>query len=253
MTAVQPQPSVLRRATASLVALLFPPQCLDCHAEIPTCDDGILLCADCRRRYSPDEWPRCYRCGAALVADALCCPWCSQHVLQFDAVFPLGRYVGQLRRSVLRMKRSSSDTLALALGRCLAARRREEILAFGPDMVVPIPLHWKRWLLRGSNHAETLARPIAQTGGSPLQNGALKRILNSPPQKALGLVDRFRSVRNAFQVRAGYDLKGKRVLLVDDVLTTGATCSSAATALKRAGAAKVAVAILARADHSDVR
>ena len=267
MTAVLPRLSVLRRAIdvsgrmrvsarqamTSLLDLLFPPQCLDCRAEIPTCDDGVLLCAECRRQMCAVDWPRCSRCGAALVTAALACPWCTRYELQFDRVFPLGRYCGRMRTATLRMKFSAGDALALALGRFLAARRRVELSAFAPDIIVPIPMHWRRRLWRGANRPETLAQALAGTIPHTPIKGVLRRKTYTHPQKDLRPIDRFRNVRDAFHVRAGYDLKDKRVLLVDDVLTTGATCSSAAEALKRAGAAQVGVAVVARADHAEVR
>lgn len=243
----------LRRAVAGLVDLLFPPQCLDCRAEIPACDDGVLLCADCRQELCAVDWPRCFRCGAALATAALDCPWCNGYELQFDAVFPLGRYGGRLRNATLRMKHSSGDALALALGRFLAARRRIDLAAFAPDIIVPVPMHWRRRLRRGANCPETITQALAGTMPHAPARGVLVRTSNKYPQKGSCIADRFHNVRDAFRVRAGYDLKGTRVLLVDDVLTTGATCSSAAQALKQAGAAQVGVAVIARAGPAEVQ
>jgi ComF family protein len=160
----------------------------------------------------------------------------------------LGIYDGELRRVVLRMKRSSGETLAVNMGRLLGQCRAEEIAAIHADIVVPIPMFWTRKLKHGINSAELLAELLAQTVGLPYRRRVLARKRNTVRQMELTPPARFQNLRNAFRLRAGYDLRDSRVLLVDDVLTTGATCSAAAETLKRAGARSVAVAVLARAE-----
>lgn len=145
------------------------------------------------------------------------------------------------------MKRPSGESLSAVMGRVLAEYRRAELTCFDADLVVPIPMHWSRRIRRGTNSSEILAESVAGTLRAPLLLGVLVRRRNTLPQKDLKPRERFRNVRGAFGVKPGYDFRGLRVLLVDDILTTGATCSEAAGTLLRSGAASVAAAVLARA------
>jgi ComF family protein len=116
------------------------------------------------------------------------------------------------------------------------------------DFIVPVPLHWRRRWRRGFNQAELLARGIAKHRGIPLVS-ALRRGKATVDQAALTSAGRRRNVVGAFQPRKGIEIQGKRILLIDDVFTTGATASACALALKRAGAASVSLLTLARADR----
>jgi ComF family protein len=115
------------------------------------------------------------------------------------------------------------------------------------DVIVPVPMFWTRRLLRGVNSPEILAESLAGRLDLPVLRRVLVRTRNTLPQFSLPPSERFPNVRGAFRVRRGYDLSGARVLLVDDVLTTGATSSEAARALRSAGAEAVLVAVAARA------
>lgn len=115
------------------------------------------------------------------------------------------------------------------------------------DAVVPVPLHWKKRWSRGFNQAELLARPVAKRRGIPVLN-ALCRRKSTEVQASLTMAARRKNVQGAFLARPGAKLQGKRILLIDDVMTTGATAGACAMALKRAGAASVTLAVLARVD-----
>jgi ComF family protein len=177
------------------------------------------------------------------------CPACKDFLLKFDSVYPLGRYEGPLRNVVLKTKRSSAEAMSLAVGRLLAMRLGDKIRDFRPDVVAPIPMHWTRRLWRGTNSPELLAECLSRKLGMPVLR-TLRRRRYTSPQKDLPPRERFQNVRDAFALSRWRRQRWKdaRVLLVDDILTTGATCSEAAGLLKRAGAAAVAVAVVARAD-----
>ncbi|MBU4272838.1 MAG: hypothetical protein KKA28_13340 [Planctomycetes bacterium] len=145
------------------------------------------------------------------------------------------------------MKRPSHDPLSLALGQLLWERRRDHLSEIRADVIVPVPMYWRRRLQRGKNNPETLAGCLARALGVSMLRGVLVRQLNTKPQAGLSPASRFRNVRGAFRVRRPDGIRDARILLIDDVLTTGATCSEAAKTLKRAGAAMVAVAVVARA------
>jgi ComF family protein len=164
-------------------------------------------------------------------------------------VIPLGAYDGELRDAVLKTKRLLHENVSIALGHLLAHRRKGAIADFGPDLIVPIPMHWRRRFRRGTNSPEVLARCLGKHLGVPVAVGLLVRTRNTKPQMELLPGERFHNVRGAFRVRRvrRWRLKGSRILLLDDILTTGATCSEAADVLKRSGAAAVAAAVIAKA------
>ncbi len=182
---------------------------------------------------------------------ALSCPACKDFPLKFDTVYPLGRYEGAMREFVLKTKRLSSEAVSLAIGRLLAQRLGEELARFRPDAVLPIPMHWGKRLLRGVNSPDLLADCLGKKLGVPVVR-SLVRCRYTGPQKDLLPRERFRNVRDAFRLRRSDRRRwpDARLLLVDDILTTGATCSEAARLLKQSGATAVAVAVVARADGS---
>jgi ComF family protein len=242
-----------RFATAGL-DLLFPPHCAHCRSGLPPSRDGLLLCADCRRLLAPESWPCCPRCGAAGSTEggpSGGCQLCQKTALKFDTVITLGSYHGELRKVVLRMKRPSAESLSAAMAGLLALRRGRQLADFHADLIAPVPMYWARRLRRGTNSPEMLARRLGRSLGVPVGRRVLARCRNTLPQANLSPRERFRNVRGAFRTRAGYHLEGLRVLLVDDILTTGATCSEAAKMLKQAGASMVAAAVVARAQGTD--
>lgn len=230
------------------LSLLFPPACAVCGAGLSSGDDRLSLCAACRCELAPADWIGCRHCGTGLPEPADQCGWCRRFALRFDAVVPLGHYQGAMRDAVLRTKRATGQSLAVALAALWIQRREAMLPPYEPHVVVPIPMHWQRRLWTGMNNADRIAQLLSRRLRLPLLRclGYSRKTL---PQKNLGLAERFQNVRNAFAVRKGYDLRGARILVIDDVLTTGATCSSAAEVLKRAGAECVVAAVLARADE----
>jgi len=236
--------------------LLFPPRCACCDADLP--EDGppddppdrILLCEDCRRLLGPESWRGCHRCGATAAAGqpgSRRCGLCQDTNLRFDGTVPLGGYTDDLREVVLRMKRATNDVLSVTMGRLLAFRRAELLADFNAQLIVPIPMYWTRRLARGTNSPDLIARSLGKSMGISVSRSLLVRRRNTMHQKDLSPTERFRNVRGAFRVRSGRKLDGLRILLIDDILTTGATCSEAASALKKAGAAAVAAVVVARA------
>jgi len=204
----------------------------------------------------PHEFAFCLRCGGATTTKlegAKGCPKCRNHRFSYDVVVPLGTYGGELREAILRMKRVHAEGLSENMGRLYALYRATDLAKFQPELAVPVPMHWTRRMARGTNSATVLAKQLARTMLLPLNPHLLVRCRKTLPQADLPPGRRFENVRGAFRVKAGYDIEGKRVVLVDDVLTTGATCGEAAKVLKQAGAKKVLVAVLARAEGPQSR
>jgi ComF family protein len=162
----------------------------------------------------------------------------------FDAAYTFGSYEGVLRELIQLFKYKRIRTLAEPLGKMMAgALPRDERF----DVIVPMPLFWWRKWHRGFNQARLLADIVSRRTGIPVVESA-RRVRATPPQAGLSNAERRRNVARAFACKRGAH-NARRVLLVDDVFTTGATASACAAALKRAGAAHVSVIALARTDR----
>jgi ComF family protein len=175
------------------------------------------------------------------------CPHCREHHFAFDAVAVLGRYEADLRLAVHRMKQPTGEALAEALGRTLAQHRAAQFSQFHPDCLVPVPMYWTRRLWRRTNDAEAIARGLAAVLAIPVLWRAVRRVRHTELQRDMRVDERMRNVRGAFAVARPAAVAGRRVLLVDDVFTSGATTGELARVLKKAGAEAVAVAVIARA------
>jgi ComF family protein len=232
--------------------LLFPRRCAWCDADLsqfPALLPDERLCPDCPELLLEPEPPRCRRCGATMPAVPTdSCEWCNRHKLRFDAVLPLGGYAGPLHSAVLRMNAPTGTVVAAAMAGLLCRRLGDRLAAMEPQVVIPVPMHWSRRARRGFNSSDILAQRLARHLERPLLAGAVLRRRNTALQRDLPPSGRFRNVRGAFTLIANYDFTDARVLLVDDILTTGATCGELAGILKRAGAGWVGVAVVARAE-----
>ena len=163
----------------------------------------------------------------------------------FDAAYCFGSYEGLLREWIHLYKYGRIKTLARPLEGLLArAVPRDESF----DAIVPVPLHWRRQWQRGFNQSEVLARGLAHRLGVPVVQ-ALRRVRATPAQAGLSNTGRRRNVTAAFRIRKSRPVEGKRILLIDDVMTTGSTGAACALTLKRAGAARVALLTVARVDR----
>jgi len=187
-----------------------------------------------------------------LTGDAACRE-CAQAHYAFSQVFALGPYEGIWRNAVLHTKYPDGYPLAVALGRYLAETNESEIRLFHPDLILPIPLHWSRRLKRGTNGPDALAKSMSKYFKIPWANRLLIRIRRTLPQTNLSQAQRRKNLQGAFRVSLRKGITGKRILLVDDVLTTGATGNEAAKMLQAGGATKVALAVVARAGMETAR
>jgi competence protein ComFC len=175
------------------------------------------------------------------------CWYCRAGMIQFDAAYCFGSYDGPLRELIHLFKYGGVKTLAGPLSQLLL-----QLLPLGErfDMVMAMPMHWRKRWLRGFNQADLLAKPVAKRIGVPLCHN-LRRNRYTPAQASLSEAQRRQNPLHTFAVRKSEQIRGKRVLLIDDVFTTGATVRAAAAALKAAGAAHVSVLTLARVDRKE--
>ena len=232
-----------------LVDLIYPPRCLLCP-RVPS-RRGDRFCDGCAAELLHDPHECCPRCAARVGPYSLrkgTCAACRENPVAFSAAVRLGPYTGALREAVLRLKSAHDEGLAELLGECLAEWRRDRLNALGVDVIVPVPLHWRRRLVRGYNQSAAIAHGLGARLGLPCRSLWLRRARATASQKDLPGSLRWENVRHAFQARARKRLVGRHVLLVDDVMTTTATASEAARALLAGGASEVSVAVLARAE-----
>ncbi len=233
------------------VDLLFPPVCAACGVDLRDPTDEIMLCTSCRANYLNLRGKVCLRCGCELPRrfsdDQNECGNCRELQFRFNSVIALSAYRGEMRRAVLQMKFNGAHELTVALSRLLASACRGRFADFQPDVIAGIPMHWTRRLWRGTNSPETIAEYLARSLELSFAPNLLARNRKTKRQADLPPGKRSSNVRNAFRVAPGYDLKDLRVLVVDDILTTGSTADEATRVLLAAGAESVSIAVLARA------
>ncbi len=239
--------SILAGAAAVLAGdlgrLLVPRRCPGCgDPASPPAHDGF--CPGCLRGIARPGASACAGCGTASVPEGSgpFCPGCSgRH--ERDAVLAAAAYGGVVRAAVLGLKYRADFAAGRALARLLVGAAAPAAAA---ELVVPVPLHAARLRRRGFNQAAFLARPLARALGAPLGAATLRRTRATRALAGLDREAREREVGGAFTVRRPAAVAGRRVLLVDDVLTTGATAEGCCRALKAAGAAWAGVAVAAR-------
>jgi ComF family protein len=246
------RPSRLKRAADGARAVLrtaldlaLPPLCAACREPV----DGKGLCPKCWAKLSFITRPYCERLGIPFVYDP------GPGILSMEAIADPPAYnraraavrFDEVSRALVHaLKYNDRLDLAPTMGRWIAQAGRE--LLAEADALVPVPLHWRRQWARRFNQSAALARAISTVSGVPVAAGALKRIKPTAQQVGLSRPQRAENVQGAFRVPddGKAEVAGRRLILVDDVLTSGATVEASARALLRAGAANVDVLIFAR-------
>jgi ComF family protein len=238
-------PTALRRLSRAVVDGVLPPRCLNCGATV---DEVNALCPACWASMTFFAPPWCAVCGLPFphpMGEGAVCGDCVRQTPNWDRARSVLRYDKHSRRLVLMLKHGDHTHLAGAFGRWMQ-RAGHEVLE-GADLLMPVPLHWTRLFSRRFNQSALLAQAIRAAGGPPVAADWLVRRRRTPSQGTMGPLARARNVRGAFALRRGRSVHGKRVVLIDDVLTTGATAEECARVLRRAGAASIGVLVLARA------
>lgn len=240
-----------RHSLLALTDLLFPPACAMCGAACESGLDAPLFCPTCDTELAVAKRPSCARCGLACSESDVVlgtCYGCRGRKLLFKEARTIGPYLGALRRAILRSKHAPGEPLAVALGQRLAEALAARPFEQAPDLVAAVPMHWLQRLRRKTHPAATIARSLAARLELPLARNLLicRRMVKR--QALLSPAERRRNVRGAFHISRWQKVAGRRILLVDDVMTTGATAHEASRALLAVGAAAVYVATASRSE-----
>ena len=211
-------------------------RCVVCAIE-----PGAPICAGCTADFFSADATRCAVCAERIVSGVLVCGACLAHPPHFDGTTALADYRAPVDGMITALKFGGRIDLADCFARLLAARDAGHRIN---DLVIAVPLSFERESERGFNQSREIARVYARLADLPLGEDALWRVRHTPPQQALARDARQRNVRGAFGAKAS--LGGRRVVVVDDVMTTGSTLDEIARVLKAAGAARVENLVVAR-------
>ena len=216
------------------IGWIYPRTCPIC-CRILT-DQQKLVCKECMELLKPIQEPRCKKCGRPVEAEREYCPDCEK-----GRIFCEGRgifiYDEKMKRAVLRYKYGGIRENGEFFARALCIYGRKEILRWKPDLIIPIPMHKRKLRQRGFNQAEDLAVRVGDAYGIPVAADAAEKVHATRAQKRLNAAGRKRNLKHAFRVNR--PLNGSRILVIDDVFTTGSTVEALAECLLEQGAEAV--------------
>jgi len=242
----------LGSVSGALASVIFPSDCRICESLLTTAS-RLPICHDCLASFRQNPLESCDVCGVPWGVpgesdeEFAICPECREQKFGFERARSYGQYEGALARAILLLKYEHIEPL----GRWFADRLLEVVRSdekrLSGDIVVPVPLHRQRKKERGYNQVELFARPLAKRLGVPYRPVLLMRTRPRPEKHLLDYEERWESVRGAFALKPGGRVDNSRVLLLDDVMTTGATLDACSRALADAGASSVIALTVARA------
>lgn len=234
----------MKRLINFLLSLLYVPKCVRCGRSL--CPETVLcLCEACRKEIPDLGELQCDKCGRPISGSGPdhFCASCRFTRYHFERIFAASLYQGLMRRSLILYKfyhkTSYAKTFAL-----LIAERYREIGFSGTDVITYVPLHPKRLRKRGFHQTQMLAEFVGEALELPVKP-LLKKIRNTKPQSSMKGKDRLKNVRGSFEALSEDEIKGRHVLLIDDIATTGMTTDECARILKRSGAKTVNVGVVA--------
>ncbi len=238
-----------------MASLIYPATCVGCDEALSVSpihvDDGFHSnwCDDCWIRL-PESCERgCPKCGSFIKRPRAFggrCALCRDLPLRFDSAVALGNYHGMLKRMVLELKRDMNEALTFQLGRLLGLRLMQQEFFNASDFLVPVPIHWQRRFQRGFHAACVIAEGVHSSTGVPVESGMLRCERLTEKQGTLSGQKRFTNVKDAFKLKSLVTVEGANIVIVDDVMTSGATLSELAKMFRKSGAASVHCAMVAR-------
>lgn len=240
--------AVFKDLMQGLSHLVYPPHCLVCSTHDTAHPSGSGVCPACRAAIALNRPPFCRKCSRYLGSHIgqIHCKECRNAKPSFDFAWSACLYEDPLKGLIHRFKYSQKTQLRRLFADTMISFIKEYDLDIGQfDAIVPVPLSSTRSRERGYNQAQLLALELAKEFSIPMEENQLRRTLHTAPQSLLDEKQRWTNIKGAFTIRKLKNLRRKNILLVDDLLTTGATASEAARVLKSAGAGTVGVLTLA--------
>lgn len=234
-----------KKKISHILEMIYPSRCPLCGQLADAKDPDAQVCDICRSELTYVGSDYCMKCGKPLQkSEDEYCFDCMKRKHVFEQARSVFSYRGSVRKSLYRFKYANCRTYASfysteimnVLGRWIREKK--------PDLIVPVPVHKKKLRRRGYNQASLIASGISECLGIEMNSRCLVRVKNTLPQRQLSASDRNKNLANAFEVR-GEAVQGKRILLVDDIYTTGATADATASVLKKAGALEIWVVCVA--------
>src|ERR1700686_1142512 len=238
--------------TGALTSVLFPSGCRLCEGLL-TRGDRLPICDACLKSFRALAEKICERCGQPWIEGGVTegsgglCGECRERGFAFDAARSFGVYDGALARAIVLMKYERIEPLGAGFAKRLAEAARRIPPQFAPALIVPVPLARTRQKGRRFNPVDLFGRPLARKLGLSYRPVLLKRERPRPEKHLLHFEERWEAVRGAFVIREGDRVDNLRILLLDDVMTSGATLDACSRALREAGAKSVAGLTIARA------
>lgn len=214
---------------------MYPRRCPLCHRILKS--SHLLICPDCARELRPISGPRCYKCGKPVKEEEEYCRDCSAHPGAFDQGRGIFHYDDRMKYSIMKYKYFGCREYSRFYGKALYLYGKDALAIWKPQVIVPVPLHWRKLRMRGFNQAEALAGELSGYTEIPVDTGLLKKSHATRSQKKLNAAERKKNLREAFLVVG--NPAGKRILLIDDVYTTGSTMDVLSRALLEKGASHV--------------
>ncbi len=229
------------------IDFIFPQKCPNCDKQI---DATQLFCEKCFHQISFIKPPICHRCGLPLSCenyhpnDKILCPDCLKKRPTYDLARAVFVYDSFSKTSILKLKYADKMEYALPFTELMQQAGRD--LFEKTDIIMPVPMHWRRKLKRKYNQADLLGNALAKKVKIPYMSNVLVRSRHTETQENKSFQERNRNVKDAFTITQVNKVKNKHILLIDDVFTTGATVNNCAKALKKAGAKAVYVLTIAK-------
>ncbi|MBQ2626253.1 MAG: ComF family protein [Eubacterium sp.] len=218
--------------------LIYPPHCALCDHILGKNEDEV--CCACRKKIHFISDPKCSRCGRPLTDDTEeYCEHCRTHIRMFEEGFAPFVYDGVVKEAIMRLKYGHRAEHAVFFARAMYCAGRDFLNRAKPQMIVPVPIHRGRSIRRGYNQAGLLAEKLSHFSGIPCQKKLITRVRGTMPQKELDMRQRRKNLRGVFRVNTLQGEMPDRILVVDDIFTTGSTIDTIAACLLRAGAKSV--------------
>lgn len=223
------------KVSEHLLNMLYPRCCPICHKILK--NQNRMVCPHCEKSLQPVTGARCMKCGKQVEGEQEYCKDCASHRREFTEGRGIFLYDSKWKASLMKFKYYGCREYGDFYARCLYIYGKKELLRWKPDLIVPVPIHWRKKHMRGFNQAEYLALRVGEASGIPVNCSLVRKKRKTKSQKKLDASSRRENLLGAFQIEE--NVKGLKILVIDDVYTTGSTMDAMAKCLKEKGAQQV--------------